>query len=166
MSPYDDRIEFRRGIPESYREEAARLFDEAFGSKFRGAVDKEKRIQLFRETLQLEHGIGAVSEGKLLGIAGLETEAGSFSGGFTFAKFVQCLGLPGAAWSMMVLSLFHSRLGPGELHLDDLAVSKEARGKGIGSHLLDDFQSDCGKPILFCIDFDLIEKMTPDSFPA
>ena len=125
------------GIPEEHRKTAARLYDEAFGSKFRVAVpDERDRLEILTRGLRLAHGIAALSGNHLVGLAGFHCPAGSLTGGMTWRELTSVLGPLRGVVAGVVLSLFTRRSRPGELLMDGIAVSPEVRGQGIGTGLL------------------------------
>ena len=127
------------GIPEQYRSTAVDLYDEAFGKKFSFAVRRtDSRKALFRQGFTLKHGIGAITDGQLLGIAGLHSKEGSLTGGITYADLVSQLGWLRGNKAALIFSLYQRKPEPDELVMDGIAVSEKARGTGIGSQLLNE----------------------------
>jgi len=70
----------RLGFEEAHRGDAARLFMAAFGGKVGGILGAQGPA-FITAMLQSDHAISAVSDGRLLGIAGFKTEHGAFVGG-------------------------------------------------------------------------------------
>jgi ribosomal protein S18 acetylase RimI-like enzyme len=136
-----DAIELllQRGFPEYYRSNAASLYDEAFGSKFSVAVrSDQKRVSLLEECFMPEYAIVAITDNKLIGIAGFHTPNGSLTGGVTYSRLVSRLGFLKGTWAAVIFSLYERKLASGELLMDGIAVHSDFRGKGIGSKLLDE----------------------------
>lgn len=135
-------VEFIVGIPEQFRYDAALLYDEAFGAKFRVAVrSKQRRIELLSDSFFLQFGICAISEGTLLGIAGFQSGKGSLTGGMDYRLLIRVLGLLRGNWAAAVFSLYERKNEAGELLMDGISVRSDARDRGIGGRLLDEVES-------------------------
>lgn len=79
----------------------------------------------------------ALSEdGGLLGLAGFKTAQGGLIGG-GFGDLAAIYGWPGALWRAPLLALLERDLEPEVLQMDGLCVAPQARGRGIGTALLD-----------------------------
>lgn len=138
----NEGLEFIVGIPEQFRRDAAALYEEAFGAKFGVAVrSQRRRVELLSESFHLEFGIAAISKGTLLGIAGLQTNDGSLTGGMSYRRLVQVLGFLPGNWAAIVFSLYERRNEEGELLMDGISVRSDARGQGIGRRLLEQVES-------------------------
>jgi len=125
------------GIPGEHRAAAARLYDEAFGSKLMLAIpDQSRRIELFEKHFVLAYAVAAVAGGKLVGIAGFSTNSGSLTGGLNYDRLLAGLGLLGGHRAAAVLSLYEREAVPGELIMDGIAVDSTCREMGIGTRLL------------------------------
>ncbi|MCG8462417.1 MAG: GNAT family N-acetyltransferase [Holophagales bacterium] len=136
-----DEIEIRVGIPEALRQEAAELYDEAFGAKFSVAVpDREKRLRLLADSLSLSFSVAALARGRLVGLAGFQTPQGSLTRGMTAGKLFRHLGIFGGSRAALVFSLYERKPQESVLLMDGIAVSKEMRGKGIGTGLLEELK--------------------------
>ena len=136
-----DGVQYQVGIPESLRSDAAELYDEAFGAKFALAVrDRDKRILLLSESLQLSFALSALENGTLAGLAGFHTSRGGLTGGMTLKELLRHQGLFRGLWAAMVFSLYERSTQESELLMDGIAVKEDMRGKGIGTKLLDELK--------------------------
>ena len=136
-----NEIHYQTGIPESLRDEAAKLYDEAFGAKFAVAVrNDEKRMLLLADSLILHFAVAAIENGILVGLAGFHTGEGSLTNGITMRRLVRHLGLLGGTRAALVFSLYDRKPQESELLMDGIAVKKDKRGMGIGTKLLDELK--------------------------
>ncbi|WP_029042352.1 GNAT family N-acetyltransferase [Cucumibacter marinus] len=126
------------GIRPAHRARAIQYFWAAFGQKLRVPLGPEQKAVRFLDgAVDPAHAISAVSdEGELLGVAGFKTEQGAFVGG-GFSDLKAVYGTFGAIWRAVLLSLLERDKEPGELLMDGIFVGEAARGKGVGTALLD-----------------------------
>ncbi len=127
----------RSGLPEDGRLAAARLYDEAFGAKLGVAIrDRERRLRLLASTFDLSFAFCALREGELVGLAGFQDSRGSLTSGLGYRSLLSELGFLRGNWAALILSLYERAPGKGELVMDGIAVTSDARGQGIGRSLL------------------------------
>ena len=144
MSDDDRPIAILRGLPHGYRDQAALLFDEAFGSKMGLALpDREKRLPLLARAIRADHAVVAERDGRLLGMVGLTAREGRYERGLIDVPWdprrnSDLLGLGGAVRAVLGLRLAEHKPRPGELYIDGIAVTPDARGEGVGTGLLDE----------------------------
>lgn len=131
-------VSIRRGFLEDQRDDTALLFWEAFSGKLGKILMPEVRaLRLIRRILDPEFAFSAVShDGKLLGLAGFKTSEGGFSGG-DLSDLVSVYGLFGGLWRGILLELLERPLKRDVLLMDGIFVHADARGKGVGTMLLD-----------------------------
>ena len=130
-------VTYQVGLPEKYRESTVDLYEEAFGQKFAVAIpSKAKRILFLKKCFILDYVIGAVYKAKLIGIAGFKTPKGSLTGGITYSELLSQLGTIKGNWAAAILELYERKPAFKELMMDGIAVHSDARGKGVGNHLL------------------------------
>lgn len=124
------------GLALEHREEAARLFWEAFGPKLRLPLgDAERAVAFVARALDPDHAICATESGALLGVAGLKSESGGLLRG-RHADLAAVYGRWGALWRGAALALYDRPVEPGVLLMDGLFVAPQARGRGVGTQLL------------------------------
>ena len=125
------------GFAPEHRGEVARLFWEAFGEKLRLPLgDATRAVAYVERALDPDHAISATEGGALLGVAGLKTRAGGLLRG-RHADLAAVYGQWGALWRGAVLSLYDRPVERGALLMDGLFVAEGARGRGVGTALLD-----------------------------
>ncbi|MEM9248971.1 MAG: GNAT family N-acetyltransferase [Pseudomonadota bacterium] len=125
------------GFPETARDEVARLFWEAFSGKIGLLMRPDAHALAFlRATLRPEFAFSALSEtGEVLGVIGIKTERGGLvSGGFR--DVANAYGVFSALWRAPLLDMLERPLAPGQLLLDGIFVSAQARGLGVGTALI------------------------------
>ncbi len=131
-------IAIAKGFPASQRAQAAALYWEAFGGKLDTVLGPENRaLRFIAETLRPDHCFTATDpEGRLLGIAGFKSPEGAFVGGSPDGMR-QVYGRIGAAWRGAALWMLSHEVDNHRFLVDGIAVTREARGQGIGTALLD-----------------------------
>lgn len=146
----------RSGFDKVHRPQAADLYMDAFGAKI-GGVLGTRGTEFIAAMLQSDHAISAVSGDQLLGIAGFKTEAGTFVGG-EFSDLTDFYGFFGGSWRGFLLSFLERQIEPGCLLMDGICVAEEARGRGVGSALLDAVSVDARKRGLSEVRLDVIDS--------
>lgn len=131
-------ITLRHGLPPALLPDAAQLYWQAFGGKLGQVMGPEPRaLRYFERVIQPGFAIVALNNnGNLLGMAGYKTPAGSFSGG-NGADLRAIYGVLGAAWRIPLLWFLGRDVDNDRFLLDGICVSRDARGMGIGSALMD-----------------------------
>jgi ribosomal protein S18 acetylase RimI-like enzyme len=125
------------GFTESERAQVAALYWQAFSGKLGKVLGPEARaLPFLSKALDPSHALVAREDGALLGVAGIQTERGRLVDG-TFGDMQQTYGFWGAVWRVLLLSLLERDLEDGVCQMDGIFVSAEARGKGVGTALLE-----------------------------
>ena len=131
-------ISLKQGFDTKYKEQAAQLYEQAFGAKFSCAIsDAEQRITILAESFKPQNSFAVFNGVKLVGLAGFQTHSGAFTGNMTAKALLTSLGFIKGAWACLIFSLFERKPKQGELVMDGIAVDALMRGQGIGSQLLD-----------------------------
>jgi len=98
----------------------------------------QKRLYLLKDCFVAEYAIVAMTDNKLIGIAGFHTPKGSLTGGITYSDLVSRLEFFNGSRAALIFSLYERKPALGELLMDGIAVHGDFRGKGVGSKLLDE----------------------------
>lgn len=136
MTP--DGWHIARGVRPEHTAAAAALYWDAFGAKLGKLLGPPERGRAFIErVLDPSHAISAIDDGgALLGLAGFKTAEGACVDG-EFEDLVAVFGLASAVWRGALLAALERPVEPGRLLMDGIAVAPEARGRGVGTRLLD-----------------------------
>ncbi len=131
-----DKIIYQNSLPEKFVSDATRLYAEAFERKFLKIIgDKDEISKLFGNNVNLNRAIAAFTEDTLLGIAGLHFDGKPFLD-VQLENFHERFGyVKGSIKAIISDILFSRKPAKDELLMDGIVVSKESRGKGIGSKL-------------------------------
>jgi ribosomal protein S18 acetylase RimI-like enzyme len=131
-------VTLQTGLPEHLRDQAARLYWQAFGGKLGLVMGPEPRaLQFLRRVIRTDQVVAAIgAEGQLLGIAGFKTPQGSFASGKA-GDLTAIYGAFGAMWRQMLLGLLSDGVDNERFLLDGLCVDATVRSMGLGSHLLE-----------------------------
>lgn len=125
-----------RGFPADQRETVATLYWRAFSGKLGFLMGPDaKGVAFFKRVLNPDFALTAVSDGKVLGVAGFKTSDGALAGG-GFKDLAAIFGWFGASWRGLLLDLLDRELTEGSLLMDGICVEEEARGQGVGGALL------------------------------
>ncbi|RLJ41080.1 acetyltransferase (GNAT) family protein [Litoreibacter meonggei] len=126
-----------RGFDEAQRDHVACLFWGAFSGKLGRVLGPEdKALRFISSVLQPRFAICAVEEERLLGIAGFKTVEGGLVGG-ALSDLTPIYGGFGGLWRGLLLDQLERNLADGQLLMDGIFVDEAARGKGVGTALLD-----------------------------
>jgi GNAT superfamily N-acetyltransferase len=127
-----------KGFPDADRPAIAALYWEAFGAKLGRALGpRDRALRFIESVLSPDHAVCAWDEdGRLLGVAGFKTHEGSLVGG-DFADMARIYGRIGAMWRLAVLALLSRDTDNVRFLMDGIFVAPWARGRGVGTRLLD-----------------------------
>jgi ribosomal protein S18 acetylase RimI-like enzyme len=131
-------ISLRRGLAPHHREEAARLYWAAFGSKLGRVLGPEHAaLRFIRRVMDETHALSAVSaDDRLAGVVGFRTHRGTFVGG-GLQDLAAVYGGWGGLWRLAALSTLALDSERRAMMIDGLAVAEGQRGTGIGARLLE-----------------------------
>jgi ribosomal protein S18 acetylase RimI-like enzyme len=124
------------GLPEDLRGQAAALYWQAFGAKLGRVMGPDARaLRYLERVIRTDHVIVALEDGALLGLVGFKTPQAAFAGGGLNDMWA-VYGL-GAFWRAGVLRLLEREVDNARFLMDGLCVDEAARGRGVGTALLD-----------------------------
>ena len=126
-----------QGLADTYRDQAALLYMEAFRPLLQSLLDDGPRgLDLLARSMNPTHAFVATRAGRLAGLAGIQDEAGSLLD-IGLSAMIRGYGLPGGSLRYLAMGLLLTRSRqPGSLLMDGIAVAPECRGQGIGTQLL------------------------------
>ncbi|MFI6815943.1 GNAT family N-acetyltransferase [Nonomuraea sp. NPDC050328] len=134
----DGTVTVRRGLPYGAERRAAELYWDAFGRKLGPALNPPgKAVPLIAAHLNADRAVCALLDGRLVGLAGYQLDGRSFTGG-SAGDVLRAYGHLRGLHRLLILALFDRSPAPGQLVMDGLAVHAEARGRGIGSLLIEE----------------------------
>ncbi len=127
-----------RGLPRDQRRAAAGLYWQAFGGKLGHVLGPDDRaLEFLDRVIRADHAIAALDgNGTLVGLAGFKTAQGAFAGG-SFADLRAVYGLVGALWRAALLRLLGRQIDNARFLMDGICVARNARGRGVGSRLVE-----------------------------
>ncbi len=151
-------VTIRHGFEAEHREAAAALYWQAFKGKLDKVMGPDARaLAFFDATMDANYALSAVGpDGRLLGIAGFKTSAGSLSGG-SLRDMTHVYGRFGGTWRGLILSALERDLMPGVLLMDGICVGADARGLGVGTALLDGIKDHARQAGLTSVRLDVID---------
>ena len=131
------------GIPDASRGEAAALYWEAFGQKLGFTMGPKYRALIYiNRVMRSDHGICAMDDqGRLIGVAGFKTVNGALVGG-TFTDIRKVYGWVGAAIRVKLMATLEDDIDNERFVMDGLFVAQEARGRGVGTALLNEISAE------------------------
>ncbi len=151
-------FEIVTGFPENRRQEAAHLFWQAFAGKLGKVLRPEdKALRFVGQILDPAFAISAVGrDGTLLVMAGFKTGDGALVGG-DLGHLTAVYGAIGGLWRGVLLSLLEREPEADCLLMDGIFVAASARGKGVGSALLDAVGKEAARRGLARVRLDVID---------
>ena len=132
-------IELQWGLPKDQYHRAARIIYDAFEHKFRYILGpRDKAIDFITSQFNDKFALVALQEGKIIGIAGARTTEGELID-IKLIPWLRTYHIRTLRGLLIALPLLFERKQPGVLELSTLSVTDEARGKGVGSLIINEF---------------------------
>lgn len=134
-------IAVEQGFPSGDKPIATALFWEAFKGKLGFCLGPKAKAHSFLEEVMAPiFSFSAYDGDRLVGLVGYKTSEGGLIGG-EYQDLARVYGYFGAAWRGVILSMFERELNKGQLLLDGIFVAADARGRGVGTALLDEIEA-------------------------
>lgn len=125
------------GFAEDEREHVAALYWEAFGRKLRpGFADETTGQAVVQSALRRQQFLVARHDGQVLGICGFHVD-GAGAADFGWSRLRGTLSVPASLRASVILSVLARPDDSRALVLDGICVDAAARGRGIGTRLLE-----------------------------
>lgn len=133
-----NELQVTLGLPSPLRRDAALLYWQAFGSKLERVFGPDERaIAYLMRVIREDHCFCVLGDdGALVGIAGFKTHLGSFAAG-QLDDLQAIYGTFGAYWRNLSLGLLQREVDNERFLIDGICVTRQFRGRGVGSALLD-----------------------------
>jgi ribosomal protein S18 acetylase RimI-like enzyme len=132
-----DTVELRSEMPEEFRREVAGIVYEAFQRKLALLIGSpEQGVAILETGLDPTMAIVALSQGRPVGVAGLQYDGRNFINPQR-AEFVRQFGALSGTARFVMFKLFAQAYYQEDMYIDILAVSPDMRGKGVGTRLLE-----------------------------
>jgi ribosomal protein S18 acetylase RimI-like enzyme len=129
-------VETIRGLPKEHAASATEVFWDGFSFKFRKVLRDPIRAKKFLlRTFDPEAMVLVVDDSDVLGFLGV-TDLDHPMQADEWAAARDTYGFFGALGKSLLLAPLEQKPPPGALHVEWIAVSKSARGKGVGSILM------------------------------
>ena len=124
------------GLSEGFKRAAAELFMAALGEKFIPILgDETKATALLESSIHTDYCLSAMEGNQLLGLLAITNQDGSFIDP-TFKDMKVHYGGLGGTIRSGGLALLDHKTESGELYIEGIAVAAHARGKGVGTKLI------------------------------
>jgi len=150
-------------INDEQKKEVAKLYYKAFTKKFTYlwffTKNERKAINVLIHSLQYEYAFYAVHEDKILGFIGLNKKKEIFFPS-RYKAFLKSFRLLNATWRYLghvIYRLTKDRLDNETMYIDPIVVSSEARGKGIGTKLMNATFELTKQLNLKCLSLDVVD---------
>ena len=152
-------IRIERGFHESERALAAHLFWQAFSAKLGKVMGPEARaLRFFEAAMDPAFALAARDDdGALLGLAGFKTAQGGLVAG-ELQDLAQVYGWFGALWRGMLLGALERDVKPDVFQMDGIFVDASARGRGVGTALLQAVLQEAAQRGLAEVQLDVIDS--------
>lgn len=129
-------MQITNGFRPEDRARVGALYWQAFGGKLGRVMGPEPlALRFIDRVLRADHAICAYDGAALLGVAGFKSFEGALVGG-DFADLRAIYGAAGALWRAGLLALLERDVENDRFLMDGIFVTEGARGRGVGTALL------------------------------
>lgn len=147
-----------QGFRPNDRARVAALYWDAFGDKLGKVMGPAAKGRAFVERVaRQDHAICAYDGDTLLGVVGFKTHQGAFVGG-TLRDLAAIYGWFGCLWRAALLSMLERDVENERFLMDGIFVVDQARGRGVGTALLDAVAQEATARGFHEIRLDVIDK--------
>jgi len=130
-------MKITKGLSPNYNSIAAELFLNALGEKFTPILgDKIKAKELLELSINPNNCFSAIAETELLGLLAFQIKNTNFLS-ITLKKIFSVYGFWSGIIKAIGLSMLFHKSNSEEIYLEAIAVSESARGKGVGTQLIE-----------------------------
>jgi len=130
-------MKITKGLSQNYNSAAADLFLNALGDKFTPILgDRIKAKELLKLSINPNNCFSAIEETELLGLLAFQIKNTNFLS-VTFKNIVSVYGFMSGITKAIGLSMLTHKSNSDEIYLEAIAVSESARGKGVGTQLIE-----------------------------
>jgi len=132
-----EMVSIQKGLPPDQVSSAAELFLSALADKFVPILgDGLKATKFIESGIVINSCFSALEDNKILGILAVQTENQNFLN-HSFKEISIHYGFWGAIFKGFALHLLQHKPKPEELYIEGIAVVDFARGKGVGTKMID-----------------------------
>ncbi|WP_245924940.1 GNAT family N-acetyltransferase [Aliiruegeria haliotis] len=152
-------VRVERGFREEDRDQVARMFWEAFSGKLgRILGPQDLALRFLHGAVRPSHALTVLDEdGTLLGVAGYKTQRGGFVAA-TYGDLARVYGAIGAVWRGVLLDLTDRPMAEGQFLMDGIFVASDARGRGVGTTLIEAIMQEAARQGMQTVRLDVIDR--------
>ncbi len=128
-------------LPEAHLTSAAHLYYSGLQAKLAPALGPlATAMPVISASLHPTRCMAAITQGQLVGILGIHDARGSFLEP-PFQTMTAHYGMISGMYRTLLLMLLDSKVLPGDLYLDGIAVAPNHQGRGVGTALITAFEN-------------------------
>ena len=132
-------IRLQWGLPDNLRLPAATLIYDTFITKFRYTLGpREKGIRFIANSFQPKYGLVAFSDDEFVGLAGARSNEGELIE-VKFKRWARTYHVRTLRSFLIGFPFWFEKRTPGVLTVTNISVKETARGKGIGTKVIQEF---------------------------
>lgn len=151
-------IELQWGIPKGQYRRAARIIYDAFEHKFRYTLGpREKAIAFITSRIDAKYALVALKDGKIIGIAGARTTEGELVD-IKLIPWLRTYHVRALRSLVVALPFLLDWKQKGVLELNNLSVTAEARGHGVGTRMVKEFIRYAKSKGFLCVLLEVVDE--------